>query len=111
MADRNRNIFVAEFLELSLKFAPACSRRRRGGTAQSAPPVWCETVDLAPLKTLFPQSITFDCCSTKGEVVNIRVRGGEGHDGKAAFAEVALPRAKNEKGKAEHQSYTTECLL
>lgn len=27
-------------------------------------------VDLAPLKTLFPQSITFDCSCTKGKAVN-----------------------------------------
>lgn len=64
-------------------------------------------MDLAPLKTLFPQSITFDCCSTKGEVVNIRARRGGRHDGTTEFAEVALLRAKNEKGMAEHQSYTT----
>lgn len=60
------------------------------------------SVDLAVLKALFPQSITFDCCCTKGKAVNITaglsVGGGEGgHDGKAALAEVGLPGAKNEK--------------
>lgn len=42
-------------------------------------------VDLAPLKTLFPQSITFDCYCTKGKVVNIRVSfvgGGGGFGGR-----------------------------
>lgn len=41
-------------------------------------------VDLAPLKTLFPQSITFDCYCTKGKVVNIRASfvGGGGVGGR-----------------------------
>lgn len=72
------------------------------------------SVDLALLKTLFPQSITFDWCSTKGKVVNITAwlsMGGVGHDGKAEFAEVALPGAKNEKGKAEHERCRTETLF
>lgn len=58
------------------------------------------SVDLAVLKALFPQSITFDCCCTKAEAVNITAWlsvGGEGHDGKAAFAEVGLAGAKKEK--------------
>lgn len=42
-------------------------------------------MDSTPLKTLFPQSITFDCCCTKGKVVNIRVSlrvGGIGVKGR-----------------------------
>lgn len=58
------------------------------------------SVDLAVLKALFPQSFPFDCCCTKGKAVNITAWlsvGGAGHDGKAAFAEVGLPGARNEK--------------
>lgn len=59
-------------------------------------------VDLAPLKTLFPQSITFDCYCTKGKVVNIRasfVGGGGLGVGvrKTVFANTALASVKQEK--------------
>lgn len=72
------------------------------------------SVDLALLKTLFPQSITFDCCSTKGKVVNITAwlsMGGVGHDGKTESAEVALPGAKNEKRKRQNMKAAEQRLF
>lgn len=76
-------------------------------------------VDLAPLRTLFPRSITFDCQRTKGgrllileRVLSDWVRGGG-----CFFAKTALPRVKQEGGEVEkksanveHQSDMAACL-
>lgn len=75
-------------------------------------------VDLAPLKTSFLLSVAFDCCSTKGKIVNIRallnVCGEPGMMGRRS-----LPRRHYSvrkmggggKQRVEHQNYTAEYLL
>lgn len=115
LADRNRNICAADFLELSLvrvfKFVPAW---RRNGTKSCSGSLVRTSVALAPLKTFLPSVYYLWLLQYKGgggRRLLILEHRGEVHDGKAAFVEVALPRAKNGKGKAEHQSSTSECLL
>lgn len=109
-ADRNRDVCVAEVYQPPLRLclnlfppgggAAAAVAARRNGTKSCSGSLVSTSVDLTVLKALFPHPITFDCCCTKGEAVNITAWlsvGGVGHDGKAAFAEVGLAGAKNEK--------------
>lgn len=51
--------------------AAAAAEARRNGTKSCSGSLVSTSVDLAVLKALFPQSITFDCCCTKGKAVNI----------------------------------------
>lgn len=112
LADKNRNICAADFLELSLvrvfKFVPGGGRVQRAAAKSS---LVRTSVALAPLKTFLPSVYYLWLLQYKGGVggrLLILEHRGEVHDGKAAFVEVALPRAKMEKErlniKVPHQS-------
>ena len=77
----------AVFSRSSTKSAPAVQTEWRW--------TWFQTVTPASLKTLFPQSSTFDYC-TEGRGVC---------EGKTVFTKITLPRVKQDRNcNVEHQS-------
>lgn len=68
--------------------------------------IWIQTLALASLKTIFPQSSTFDCYCTKERIVNLGANGGM-----VVFQKITLPKVKREKKiNMKHQSATVQSL-
>lgn len=97
--------FYAEFARP--RFSSFCGFRAGAPYKESPRSSNRMIVDLAPLRTLFPRSITFDCRCTKGGRLLILERvlsdwargGGRRGGGGCFFVKTALPRVKQEGEK------------